>query len=193
MAKWIKQARASRPNIVRATFHYTDPCKWILFNPRHALPPEFSRITRVLFNKGFLARSHPQNHISHRWHYIGMYENASKPFSKNALLYFNCALRAPYPSPSACGLAHHPTNAISNSPSFGLRMMSINPYLSNMQNPSISEPYSANSPHKMGRKKRLVYLLGRHVLSIDITNLYKKPYHTMSIVKVKYILIIIKE
>lgn len=97
------------------------------------------------------------------------------------------------PYPSACGLTHHPTNAISNSPSFGLRMMPINPYFSNMQNPSISEPYSANSPHKMGRRKRLVYLLGRHQLSIDITNLYKKPYYIMSIVKVKYILIIIKE
>lgn len=120
-----------------------------------------------------------------------MYENASKPFSKKPLLYFNCALRLPYPS--GCGLAHHPTNAISNSPSFGLRMMPINPYFSNMQNPSISEPYSANSPHKMGRKKRLVYLLGRHQFSIDITNLYKKPYYTMSIIKVKYILIIIKE
>lgn len=190
MAKWIKQARASRPNIVHATFHYTDPCKWILFNPRHALPPEFSRITRVLFNKGFSARFHPQNHISHRF-YIGMYENASKTFSKKPLLYFNCSLRVPYLS--ACGLALHPSNAFSNSPSFGLRMMPVNPYFSNMQNPSIPEPYSANSPHKMGRKKRLVYLLGRHQLSINVTNIYKKPYYTMSIIKVKYILIIIKE
>lgn len=112
VAKWIKQARASRPNIVRATFHYTDPCKWILFNPRHALPPEFSRITRVLFNKGFSARFHPQNHISHRLHYIGMYENASKPFSKNrsyiSIARFAChslplGLR-PRSSPDKCDL-----------------------------------------------------------------------------------------
>lgn len=88
--------------------------------------------------------------------YIGMYEIASKTFSKKPLLYFNYALRVPYLS--ACGLALHPTNAISNSPSFGLRMMPINPYFSNMQNPSISVPCSANSPHKIGRMKRLVYL-----------------------------------